>query len=124
MWISQSSLERIRELEKRLEESVPRAVYTEALTRITELERRVDWQADMLLRRGKTLPLPEKQPEQPTDEPQPIAQVTETVIAQRDAIVAEGRRRGASQREIEEAVRLSTGWDESDIHQAIHGKAS
>jgi len=42
-------------------------------TRISELERRVDWQADMLLRRAQTFPVPPKEEENKVPTPPTVA---------------------------------------------------
>lgn len=123
MWVSQSSLERIRELELKLADSVPRGVYGDALKRISDLERRVDWQSDMLLRRGQSLPLPPVTSET-DDKPTPMPQIDDTVISKAEAIRAEGRRVGAQKDEIEAAIKQQTGWSEADIARAISGNGN
>lgn len=120
-WLSKAGLERIRELEQRLLESVPRADYDKALARIADLEKRVDWQADMLLRRGGSLPLPQKS-EAPPTEAQP-ATPDEADVARAQAIVDEGRRLNLQQDEILAGVRdavpsIST-WSGQDIARMI-----
>jgi hypothetical protein len=113
-----AALTRIAELERRLNESVPGVVYTAALTRIAELERRVDWQSDMLLRRGQSMPLPAVIEREQKPEPT-LPSITESDIAKYEAIREEGRRLGLGPDEIREGVRAATGWDENDIARAI-----
>lgn len=120
-WISDSARERIRELESLLRDSVSRAVYTEALTRISDLEKRNNWQADMLLRRGGTYPLPAEKTE-PVAQPQMVRQVTDTDIAKAEAIRQAGLEAGAKKQVIEQAIKTETGWDEADIDRAINGQ--
>jgi hypothetical protein len=121
-WVTDSSLERIRELEAALADSVPLAVYTQALDRITDLERRVDWQSDMLLRRGGTMPLPDPPSPSATAEPTPLP-ISDFDIARAEGVREEGRRLGLSQQDIAEGVRLATGWSEQDIARAIKGQS-
>jgi hypothetical protein len=118
VWISEDALLRIRELESKLAESVPVAVYNRLLERVSELEKRNEWQADMLLRRGQTFPMPKDAPQHV--EPQPQFP-DETVIAQAEVIRAEGKRMGKQPDEIDEAIKLQTGWTEADIAEAIAG---
>lgn len=123
MWLGQSALERIRELELALKESVSRDVYERSLARIAELERRNDWAMDMLLRRGGSLPVPELKPEGASPpQPEPPA-FTETQMAQAEAVVEEGRRLDMGRQEIENALRVSVpGITEDAIAQAISGR--
>lgn len=120
MWLSESTLQRIRELEQRLMDSVPRAVYDVSLARIAELERRVDWQSDMLLRRGQTLPLPPVRGEEKPPEP-PARLPSDTDIAKAEAIRQAGQAMNKSKQEIGEAIRQQLGWTEEDLARAIQG---
>lgn len=117
MWLGSKALERIRELEARLDGSVTCVVYESALERIRDLERRVDWQADMLLRRGQSMPLPPVNGEPKVEKP--ARTVTDTDIAKAEAIRAEGQRVGASRDEIADAIATQVGWTERDLAEAI-----
>ena len=121
MWVSQSALERIRELELALRESVSREVYEASLARIAELERRNDWAMDMLLRRGQSYPVPPLQPEGPQPEPEPPAP-SDTALAQAEAIVAEGKRLKMGREEIEQAITLQTGLTGQDLAAVMSGR--
>jgi len=119
MWLPQAALGRIRELEAQLRDSVPRAVYDAALTRISEQERRIDWQCDMLLRRGQSLPLPLPPEEKPKPELQP--QVSETDRVKAQVVIDQGKALNLPETDITEAVKsLGLGWTEADIAAAIH----
>lgn len=117
MWLSQSALDRIRELELALRDSVPGDVYERSLARIADLERRVDWQSDMLLRRGQTYPLPavKAEGEKPA-QVQPA--IPETAIWQAEAIRQAGKEANASQEEIETAIREQTGYSARELAEA------
>jgi hypothetical protein len=118
MWLSEAAVQRIRELELRLQASVPRADHESALARIADLERRCDWQCDMLLRRGQSMPLPPVKGEPPPEQPT-INRISESDIAKAEAIRAEGVRLGAQGDEIEAAVRRATGWSYEEIAKAV-----
>jgi hypothetical protein len=98
--------------------------------RVIELERQLEaertenrrterWCLNMLMRRAATHPVPPQKAE--TQEPQPVKQVTDTDIAQFEAIRNEGLRSGAGPQEIADAVRIQTGWSEQDIVNAMRG---
>lgn len=111
---------RVPELEAQLRDSVPRAVYTEALARIAALEGRVDWQADMLLRRGETYPMPPKKADTPQPAPQPEPSINEIDRAKLEAVIRAGANMGLPQQEIVEAVgRQFQGVTEQEIAAAI-----
>jgi hypothetical protein len=132
MWLSPAAVTRIRELELALRESVPREVYQASLARIAELERReaatlaeharqLRWYGSMLLRRAGSMALPPT-PEEKAEAQQHVEPpaVSETQIAQAEAIVEEGYRVNASREEIEKAVRESVpGITEDVIAEAL-----
>jgi hypothetical protein len=121
-FVSSASMERIRELENLLRESVPVSLYNQAQARIAVLERRVDWQADMLLRRGQSLPLPPEREEKPKDSDAPPT-LSESELAWAQTVIDEGKRLGRSAEEIEDALRQSVGnVTERDIARAIAGR--
>lgn len=116
MWLTPAALSRIRELEAKLADSVTVAVYQRALERISELEARNEHQADMLLRRAQTYPMPKDAPAQATE---PMRSVPDqTAIAQAEAIREEGRRTGAQKDEIDAAIKAQTGWTAEEIARA------
>lgn len=119
MWLSKDAIGRIRELEALLRDSVPRAVYDAALKRIAEQERRIDWQCDMLLRRGQSIPLPPLPDEKPQSDEKPALSEADRVRAQ--AVIDHGLSIGKQQTEITEAVQsLHLGLDEAAIAAAIN----
>ncbi len=121
MWLGQSALERIRELEASLKDSVPGDVYRASLARIAELERRVDWQSDMLLRRGGSMPVPELKSEGVEPPPPEPPAFTETRMAQAEAVVEYGRAHDLGRQQIEEALRVSVpGITEEAITEAVN----
>jgi hypothetical protein len=112
---------RIRELESKLADSVTVAVYNRLLDRISELEERNQWQADMLLRRAGTFPLSAQKAI--TSESQPVPQRVAVDLDQVNAIRAEGRRLNLNDQEIQEGIYKTTGWSEADIAAAIKEQA-
>lgn len=117
-WISGASLSRIRELEDALKDSVPRAIHDVALARIDELNRRVDWQCDMLLRSSQSLPLP------PKAEPRKVEvqpRISENDKAKARVVIEQGKLMNLPEQEIVEAVQsVVSGWTEADIAAAIN----
>lgn len=119
MWLSKDAVTRIQELEALLRDSVPLAVYQLALDRIAEQERRIDWQSDMLLRRGQSLPLPPLPAEKFLTDEKPVVSDADRVRVR--AVIAEGLRQGLPQTAITEAVQsLHLNWNEADIAAAIN----
>lgn len=123
MWLSPSAVERIRELEALLRDSVPLKVYEAAQVRIKELEKRVDWSADMLLRRGQSLPLSAKPEEQPKPKVEP--RISEADRAKAMVVIEQGKALNLPETEITEAVqRTVSGWTEADIAAAIRAPSN
>jgi hypothetical protein len=123
MWLSQSALDRIRELELALRESVSRDVYERSLARIAELERRNDWAMSMLLRRAGSLPVPDVPTEAALPPQTDVPAFTETQMAQAEAVVEYAREHDLGRQETEQALRTSIpGITEEAIAQAIAGR--
>jgi hypothetical protein len=123
MWMSQSAIERIRELEALLRDSVPGEVYKASLARIAELERRVDWQSDVILLKAGRQPLPPEKSQGAPEAQAEVPAITETQLAQAEAVVEEARRLDMGRQETEQALRTSIpGITEEAIAAAISGR--
>lgn len=134
MWLSRSALERIRELELALRDSVPGDVYRASLARTAEVEGRLDeerkeharqvrWFSSMLLRRAGSMalpPTPEEKAEAVKNEPPPVP--SDTAIAQAEAIFAEGKRVDAGHEQILEALRAVPGMTEEAVAAVMSGR--
>src|SRR5688572_7421922 len=118
MWVTERALERIRELEAQVRESVPKNVYDSLLARIAEQERRIDWQSDMLLRASQSLPLP---PAREKAKPEPEPRISDGDREKARVVIEQGKALGLPTQEIIEAVQRTVGnWTEADVAAAIN----
>lgn len=129
MWLPESALIRIRELEAHLRDSVPRWLYDAALVRIATQERRIDWQCDMLLRRGQSYPLPPDpaivKAETEKARTAILQQASESDKEKVRVVIEQGTAMGLPQQEIVEAVKQTVPyWTEADISKAINAPSN
>jgi hypothetical protein len=131
-FIPQAALDRIRELEQQLAaervmyETWRAAVEARHQSRVTALERRVDWQSDMLLRRGESFPLPvlkEGKQEETKATARPLPSV---VIAKYEAIRTAAAQSGKTltDPDVVQWVKDETGHTPSEIEQRMQEKLS
>jgi hypothetical protein len=103
---------RVAELEKQLAEERAHHRYRE------------DWLVDMRVWKQGMKPPPPQESVAPVPQSEPLRQVTDTDIAKYEAIKDAAASMGKSVKdpEVQDWIRVETGWGEADIHKAIHGQ--
>jgi hypothetical protein len=131
-WLPQSAIDRIAALEsqsaaERESHARERAeVAGRYEARVRELERRVDWQADMLLRKAEIFPLPKLKVEG-TPEPQSVPRpLSPTVLAKYEAIQQAAAQSGRKMNDpdVVQWVKDETGLTPSEIEQRLQQQLS